>query len=307
MGLQHSDHSGNDFSTACLKKETHDHDHGHAASNKLFIVLIITASFMLVEFIAGFWSNSLALIADAVHMLTDSASLILALGAAWFSRRPPTDQKTFGYLRAEILAALFNGLLLAVLSGGLLWEAWQRFAVAEGIHVPTMATVSFLGLLINLVGAWILHGSRKHNLNLRGAYLHVLSDALTSLGALISAGLIAWTGYLYFDPLVSALIAAAVLFSAWRLIRETIHIILQGSPSNIELEKIRNRLMAIPGVRGLHNLHVWSLSHSNTILTVHIESDGRDTGALLKEIVQILKSEFALNHSTVQIETSEVT
>ena len=283
----------------------HDHgtaDRGHQ-TRRLALVLALTGAYTVAELIGGWLSNSLALLADAGHMMTDNLALTIALFAAWSARRPPDASRTYGYRRAEILAALMNGVLLTLASGAIAWEAWARFRDPPAVQTGLMAAIAAGGLLVNLLGAWVLHGGHAHNLNVRAAYLHVLGDLLGSIGALGAAAAMAWTGWRWPDPVASVAIAAIIVFSAVRLVLQSVHVLMEGGPPGFDAETIRRSLLAVPGVAEVHDLHLWSLAGSTAVLTAHVVSDhSRTSGAVLREAAAILVERYGITHTTLQVE-----
>ncbi|WP_131109798.1 cation diffusion facilitator family transporter [Sulfuricystis thermophila] len=256
----------------------HSHDHGHAHGGdarsphqrrRLSIALALTWGFALIEALAGLRGGSLALLADAGHMVTDGAALGLALLAAWLAARPTSQRHTYGFGRAELLAALLNALAMLAVVAGITWEAWGRFAEPRPIMGEMVSLVATLGLAVNLLVAWMLsHG--QENLNVRGAFLHVLGDVLGSIAA-IAAGAVVWlTGWTPIDPLLSLLIGGLVLAASLRLLREALHGLLDGVPFAIDLEHLGKELAAVPGVAEVHDLHVWALSGERLALTAHV-------------------------------------
>lgn len=287
----------------------HSHSHGHhhhhhdASRQKLTLVLGITALFMLVEVVGGVISNSLALIADAAHMLTDVAALGLSLFVLWFSRRPAQPEKTYGYLRLEILAALVNGVALVVISCGIFWQAYQRLLSPEPVEGGLMLGVAIVGLLVNIAGAWILHGSADHSLNMRGAYLHVVGDLIGSVGAIIAAILILTTGLLIADPIISIVVGMLILFSSWKLVRESVDVLLEAVPAHIDLSAVRTALDAIPGVDDVHDLHVWTVTSGYLAMSGHaVVAQPDENQRILGEIHRCMREQFGIHHITVQLE-----
>ncbi|MEQ1876767.1 MAG: cation diffusion facilitator family transporter [Bdellovibrionia bacterium] len=266
------------------------------------MVLVLTASFMGVEFAYGILSNSLALIADSFHMLTDVAALGLTLFAFYISRRPATERNTFGFYRAEILAAFVNGVFLAVLAIGTIIHAIDRLKSPPEIAAGQVMVVAFIGLVINLASGYILSKGEKDNLNMRGALFHVMGDALASVGTLLASGLILWKGLSWADPVMSCIIALIIIFSAYRLISDTVHVILQGVPLHVNVKEIRESLLKLDGVGELHNLHVWSLSSNTVILSVHLVEGEKRVPGLLERAKTLLKDKFQIRHTTIQIE-----
>ncbi|HEX4924320.1 MAG TPA: cation diffusion facilitator family transporter [Bdellovibrionales bacterium] len=288
----------------------HGHDHAHERheetkdSKRVLWVLLLTASFMGVEFAYGLLSNSLALVADSFHMLTDVAALALTLLAFYISGRPATDRNTFGYYRMEILAAFINGVMLAVMAVGIMYHAYERLQEPPHVEAGQVIVVALIGLAINLVSGFILmRGHHHENLNMRGALFHVMGDALASVGTLAASILILWKGWAWADPIVSVLIAVIIVFSAYRLISDTVHVILQGVPHHVNVNEIRECLLGVDGVDDIHNLHVWSLSSSTVILTVHIVARPNGPPDLLEKTKAVLKDRFHIRHSTIQVES----
>ena len=268
---------------------------------RLALVLGLTAGYAVAEVIGGWLANSLALLADAGHMLTDIMALSLALLAAWVARRPPDGARTYGYQRTEILAALLNGVALITIALFILFEAWQRFQAPLVVDYRLMAGVAAGGLVVNLAGAWILRGAHR-GLNVRAAYLHVLGDLLGSVGALAAAGLIALFGWRWADPLASAIIACIIVFSATRLVLASLNVLMEGAPSHLRVEEVRRSLLETPGVDGLHDLHLWSLGQT-PLLTAHLVLDhSAPADAVLRDATRALRERFGIMHSTLQIE-----
>ena len=287
-------------------RHPHPHPHVHtshdvSSSGRLAWVLALTLAYMVAEVVGGLLSGSLALLADAGHMLTDNLALALALVASRLARRPPDEGRTYGYQRVEILAALANAVLLTVMCVILVWEAMERLRQPLPIEPGLMAAVAAGGLAVNLLAAWILR-HRGGNLNVRAAFLHVLGDLLGSVGALAAAGLISWFGWLRADPLASLTICAILLWGAFRLLRETVHVLLEGSPSHLDPREIRAALLEIPGVADVHDLHVWSLG-TTPILTAHLVADhSLPAGRVLRDATVRVHERFGVTHATFQVE-----
>jgi len=289
---------------------THD-GHGHARSTAasrsraaLARTLALTCAFLVVELVAAFWTNSLALLADAGHMLTDAGALELALFATWIAARPPTPAKTYGYYRAEILAALVNALVLLVVAGAIFAEAWQRLRQPSPVLAGPMALVATAGLGVNLAGAWLLHRDAEASLNVRAAYLEVLSDALSSLAALVAAGLVLATGWTGADPLAGVLIALLIVPRTWSLLRQAVNVLLEGTPPHLALGEIEAAMCAVPGVRRIHDLHVWTLTSGREAMSAHVVVDDvRESDRLLETLHAVLHARFGIDHTTVQLET----
>lgn len=284
------------------------HKHGRASDSrrKLSLVLGLTAIYMVVEAVGGWWTGSLALLADAGHMLTDVAALGLALLAAWFSARPATSNKTFGYHRLEILAALVNGVTLVVISILILYEAYQRWAEPPVVRGNVVMVIATGGLAINLISAWILHGRHEIDLNIRGAWLHVISDALGSVGAIVAGGLMWLYGWYAADPLFSGFIGILIIWSSWRLIRESTNVLLEGTPAHINLAAVEESILLTEGVDNVHDLHVWTITSGREALSAHvIHGYGISQPELLKELRAKLQDRFGVDHLTIQMETPD--
>lgn len=280
----------------------HGHSHHEVGRRRLKFVLAITAIFMVVEFVGGWLSKSLALMADAAHMLTDVGALALSLFVLWFSRRPATDAKTYGYLRLEILAALLNGSVLIVISLAIFWQAWQRLRSPVPIEGGLMLAVAAAGLLVNLVAAFLLHGSAQENLNVRGAYIHVLGDLLGSVGAMGAAIVIMLTGWSPADALISALVGLLILGSSWNLVRESVDVLLEAVPRHIDLADVRNAICQINGVDEVHDLHVWTLTSGLIAMSGHaVVRHPQDNQAVLRDIHERMR-DLGISHITVQLE-----
>lgn len=279
-------------------------DTQHDNKRRVGWALIVTAGFMVVEAVGGWLSGSLALIADAGHMLTDSLALAVALYAFRLAEKPSDPRRSYGYQRAQVLAALANGSALVLI---VLWigvEAVGRLLEPRPIAVDTMLLVAVLGLLANTIAFFILHGGDRNNLNIRGATLHVISDLLGSVAAIIAAVLIALFGWTRVDPLLSLVVAALVLHTAWKLLRQSGHILLEGTPDWLDLEAVRGVISTeVDGVTGVHHMHAWCLTREHPLVTLHAElSPGTDAAAALLAIKRILSSRFKIDHSTIQVE-----
>ena len=287
---------------------THDHDHDHHhrhAGNRrrLILVMALTVVYMLAEAIGGFVTNSLALLSDAGHMLADVASLGLALLALWFAARPITPKKTFGYYRMEILAALANGVTLILISLLIAYEAAHRLRQPEQVKGFELLLIAGGGLAVNALSAWLLHGAAEENLNMRGAFLHIIGDALGSVGAII-AGLLIWRwGWTMADPIISFVICALIVFSSWRLIHESVNILLEGTPSHISVRAVLEAMHDVSGVADVHELHIWTISSGKEALSAHVTLEpGAAHRATLEALQQALRASFNITHVTIQIE-----
>jgi cobalt-zinc-cadmium efflux system protein len=266
----------------------------------------LTAILLVVEAIGGFLSNSIALLADAGHLLTDVAALSLALFVAWFSRQPETPQKTFGYLRWEILAAFLNGSTLLLISAWILWEAITRFSAPVPIQGGLMLAVATGGLVVNIIAARVLVGSSTQNMNARGAYLHVLGDLLASVGTIVAAVLIRYTGWLMADPIASILTTVLIISGAWRLVRESIDILLESTPAHIPLPAVRGQLEAMPGIESVHDLHVWAVTPAVVAMSAHcIVRESGQHQHVLEHIHDAMRL-FGIRHVTIQLEKDEM-
>jgi cobalt-zinc-cadmium efflux system protein len=296
MNHDHS-HHGHDHG------HSHDHGHGH---NRLGIALALTAAYMVAEAVGGFIFNSLALLADAGHMLSD----VMALGLSWFAiqigKRSPTDTHTFGFKRSEILAALLNGVALWLIVVVIFYEAAKRLFNPEPVVGGGMLLVAGIGLLVNVLMAVLLFTSRHENLNLRSAFLHVISDALGSVGAILAAVVILYTGAYWTDPLVSVLVGLLILYSSWDLIKESVRILMEGVPYGVEITEIETAMLEQEGICCIHDLHVWTISGSKIALAAHVVLSGPDADGdvVLTGLNQTLSRRFDIDHTTIQIEAS---
>ncbi len=270
----------------------------------LGIALGITISFFTIELVGGFLTNSLALLTDAWHMLNDALSLALTLVAAWLALRPVTTKKTYGYYRAEIIAAFLNGVFLWAVVVFIFYEALQRIQQPAEVESLNMIFIAVLGLIANVMSVLILSRSRDENLNIKGAFLHVVADTLGSLGA-ISAGLIMFfTGWYQADALISMIIGALIFYSSWGLIRESLNVLLEGVPSEIEVTSVERKIVELEGVKSVHDLHIWSITPTKMrTMSAHIMVErGIDRKKLIAMLINILKEEFEIEHTTFQLE-----
>ena len=270
------------------------------------LALTLTLAVLVAEVVGGIVSNSLALLADAGHVLTDSAALALSLFVAWFSRQRVTAEKTYGYLRLEILAALVNGTTLLGISIWIVIEAVARFRTPEPVGGTLMLVIASVGLVANALAALTLHPVNKNSLNVRGAYLHVLSDLLASVGTIVAAIVIAVTGWLYADPLASLLTTALIVRGAWQLVRESVDVLLEATPAHIAIGEVRAALQAIPGVESVHDLHVWTVTSGVVALSAHaiVREPERQQDVL--ERACDLMGHMGIHHCTIQIEQREM-
>ncbi|MEX2145577.1 MAG: cation diffusion facilitator family transporter [Candidatus Rokuibacteriota bacterium] len=286
----------------------HEHNDRRTAAARsrplLVTTLALTAVFLVVELIAALWTGSLALLADAVHMFTDVGGLGLALFASWVAERPPTPAKTYGYYRAEILAAVVNALILFVVAGGILIEAYQRLRSPAEVLGGPMLVVAVAGLAVNAVCAWLLHRDAAASLNVRAAYLEVLSDAASSVAVIVAAVVVLTTGWTMADPIASGAIALFIVPRTWRLLRQAVNILLEGTPAHLELGEIEEAIIRVSGVRRVHDLHVWTLTSGREAMSAHVVVD--DVGQsdrLLEELHALLHARFGIDHTTIQLET----
>ncbi|MBX9927993.1 MAG: cation diffusion facilitator family transporter [Gemmatimonadaceae bacterium] len=283
--------------------EGHDHPHDHAyGARGLAWALAITAVVLVAEIVGGWLSNSLALLADAGHMLTDAGALALSLFVAWLARQPAAPEKTYGYVRWEILAALINGATLLVVSAGIVWEALGRLRTPEPVETGVMLAVAVLGLIANLVAAWLLHAGASHSLNLRGAYLHVLGDLLGSVATILAALAVRWLAWPLADPIASIIVTLLIIRGAWRLTREAVDVLVEATPRHISVPELREALAAITGVTEVHDLHVWTLTSGVVALSAHVVvPDGARHQQVLED-AHAVAERFGIAHSTVQLE-----
>lgn len=287
----------------------HDHHHGKGANKKaLLISLVIITGFLIVEVIGGILTNSLALLSDAGHMLSDSSALFLSLIAMYFAAKPPSPSKTYGFYRFEILAALLNGVTLVLISIYIFWEAYERLLSPPEVASLSMMGIAFVGLLANIAAAFVLmRGDYKNNLNVRSAFLHVLGDMFGSFGAIV-AGFLMWQfGWYIADPIISIVVGLLIITSAWRVTKESINILMEGTPSTIDTALVTAALAGIPGVKSVHDLHIWTVTSGFDSLTCHLHvEDDIPSYPVLREAIQLLKQKFSITHATIQIENSSV-
>jgi len=292
----HSEHSA----------EGGGHHHADARSmnrRRLLLVLCLSLSYAGIEFVGGLLTGSLALLADSLHMVSDVAALALSLLAVWMASRPASGRRTFGNSRAEILAALANGLALTVVAVFITSNAFERFLAPRDVEGEGVIVVASGGLAINLVSLWILEAGRSGSLNIRGAWLHVASDTLASVGVIV-AGVGIWAfGWVWLDPAVSIVVSVLVLFSAWHLIREALDVLMETAPSHLDPEEIRDVLLGVPGVSTLHCLHVWTIGSGEVSLSSHlVVEQAAQPERLLQGVREELSERFSIEHTTIQIE-----
>lgn len=270
---------------------------------RLRLALLLAVAYMGAEVAGGLWTGSLALLADAGHMLSDSAALALSLFALWVAQRPPTPQRSYGYYRAEILAALAHGALLVAVAVGIAVEAFERLGAPPEVRAAPMFAIAAGGLVVNLISLLILRAGAASSLNVRGAFLHVLSDALGSVSAMLAAALLFAFDWRWADPAASLAISILIVVSAWHLLAEATGVLLEGSPRHIDVEAVRDAIRGVPGVEAVHDLHVWSIASGLVALSCHVvAAGGRDAGALIGEVNRALSTRFGIDHTTIQVE-----
>ncbi len=280
----------------------HTHRFSHSR-RRLILAFVSQLVFFVVELVAGLLTNSLALIADAGHMLSDVAALGLSLLALIYAQKPHTPEKTYGYHRLEILVALINGLALWAMAAYILFDAYGRLAQPPAIASIPLIIVAGLGLLVNLFGVAILHPAKDQNINLRSAFLHLVADSLGSVAAIAAGLAIYFKGWYWFDPLAGAVIAILIIFGSWQLVWEAADILMEATPKHIDLGEVTQALERHPGVEEIHDLHVWSISSGLFAMSVHVVlSDSRDRDCLTWELEELLAQRFGLEHTTIQLE-----
>ena len=286
----------------------HVHSHGGRSGGsvtRLKAALGLTFVYMIAEAAGGWLTNSLALLADAGHMLTDVAAMMLTLFAFWFAARPATSKKTYGYYRMEILAAFVNGIALVLLSLWVIYEAVERWQSPPEVRGVELLIIASGGLVVNVIAAWLLHSGHKHDLNMRGAFLHVIGDMLGSVAAIAAGILILALGWMWADAAGSILISLIIIFGAWRLILDSVNVLLEGTPSHIDLTAVESSILETPGVSGIHDLHIWTLSSGIHALSVHIShEDSVLHSDLLASVRGRLHDGFGIDHLTIQMETN---
>jgi cobalt-zinc-cadmium efflux system protein len=299
MGHSHAGHS----------HAGHSHDHGDGGADqqrRLKIALTITALLLVAEFAGGWIANSLALLADAGHLLTDVAALGLSLLVAVLSRRPETPKRTYGYRRLEILAAFANGSMLLLICALIIWEAIARLRTPEPVAGPLMLAVGVLGLVANLASARVLHPASHDNLNMRGAYLHILGDVLGFIGTIVAALIIWRTGWLPADTIASIFVTLLIVRGAWALVRDSVDVLLESTPAYISLGKVREQLEAIPGVESVHDLHVWTVTSGVVAMSAHAIVRQPERHQHVLEHIHDAMALFGIQHLTIQMERTEM-
>ena len=290
----------------------HDHSHGGghhhhgdpAQQGRAFVIAIaLNTVFVVVEFVYGFIANSTALMADAGHNLSDVLGLVLALGSVVLARRPPSARYTYGLRSSSILAALANAMFLLLACGAIAWEAISRFSQPHVVAGMTVTLVAAAGIVVNGVSAWLFMRGSKGDINVRGAYLHMVADAAVSLGVVIAGVLMLQTGWYWLDPLISLIIVAVIVMGTWGLLQESMQMALSAVPRNIDAPAVERYLLALPGVSAIHDLHIWAMSTTETALTVHlVVPAGYPGDTVVDGIMSELKKTFSIHHSTLQIE-----
>ena len=269
--------------------------------------MCLTFVYMIAEGVGGWLTNSLALLADAGHMLTDVAAMLLTLFAFWFASRPATSKKTYGYYRMEILAAFINGIALALLSLWVIYEAIERWQSPPEVKGTQMLFIASGGLVVNIIAAWLLHSGHQHDLNMRGAFLHVIGDLLGSVAAIAAGLLILGFGWMWADAAGSILISLIIIFGAWRLILDSVNVLLEGTPAHINLSAVEQLILETRGVTGIHDLHVWTISSGIHALSVHINHEESVAHSDLLAVVRDkLHDRFGIDHLTIQMETANL-
>jgi cobalt-zinc-cadmium efflux system protein len=272
----------------------------------LLMTLALAGAYMFAEIIGGWLANSLALLADAGHMFSDVAALALSFFAMWMADRPSPPRRTFGYHRAEILTAMVNGALLIAVSTYIVVEAIQRLRHPESVQGQLMMGVALGGLFVNLACLGILHRDRHSSLNMHGAWLHVLSDALGSVGAIVAGGLVAWFGWTWADPVASAIIAILIVHASWRLLAEAVSVLMESAPKGISVDQVAAAIAMTPGVRGVHDLHIWTITSGMESLSAHVVvGDGVVHADVLRSLGTMLLDQFGIDHTTIQVEPSD--
>jgi len=288
--------------------------HTHAATpgnradtrRRLVIALLLLSVYLVAEIVGGLLTGSLALLADAGHMASDIAALALSLFALWIARRPATPRHSYGYYRAEILAALVNGATLLAVSAYVLVEAFDRLRSPHAVQGGLMFAVALGGLVVNLLALWVLAGDESASMNVRGAWLHVLGDALGSVAAILGAVLIWAFGWDWADPVASGLIGLLVVHSTWSLLKEAVAVLMEGAPGHLDPDAVRDALIAVPGVQAVHDLHIWTITSGLVALSAHVvTADGGSARALLQQLRAVLHDRFGIEHTTLQLEPAD--
>ena len=282
----------------------HDHRHHHSDYNRAFAIgVALNVGFIIIETVFGLLAGSLALLADAGHNLSDVMGLLLAWGASYMVKRRPTERRTYGWRKSSILAALMNAFILMVAIGGIAWEAIRRFNDPAPVGGQTIIIVAAIGVVINTLTALLFVSGRKHDLNIRGAFLHMTADAGVSAGVVVAGLVILVSGWMWVDPLVSLVIAAVILIGTWGLMRDALNLVLDAVPKGIDPEAVSDYLAGLPGVESVHDLHIWAMSTTETALTAHlVKPDSKDNDALIEKAGKELRDRFGIDHITLQSE-----
>jgi cobalt-zinc-cadmium efflux system protein len=291
-----------------MTRHSHAHHHAHSTGRALTWSLVATTLFVAIEVGAGIQARSLALLSDAGHNMTDALALLLALFGFYFAQKPANEVKTYGYHRAGVLAAFVNALVLLALSVYIFRESYQRLLNPQPVEEVTMLVVAGLGLLVNVGIMWALRGDKEHDLNVRAAFVHMLGDALGSVGIIIGAGVIRSTGWMAIDSILSIIIGALIVWSALDVTRESLNILLEGLPRGLTLPEVTDAIRAVDGVIAVHDLHVWSLGSSLHALSCHVRIDDMPPSAsesILKQINGVLCDRFRIHHTTIQFEHTD--
>lgn len=286
--------------------QSHHHEHDHHAldtknEGRLWVVLVLTCIFLVAEVLGGLWTNSLALLSDAAHVSTDAAAIAIAIMAIRVGRRPADDQRTYGYYRFEILAVILNALLLFAVAVYILYEAYQRISMPPTLHSTGMLVIATLGLMVNLVCMKLISGDHD-SLNMKAAYLEVLADAVASVGVIVGALIIYFTQWWWVDSIVAVGIGLWVLPRTWQLLKQSVHILLEGVPDGLNINEIRDALLQVEGVESIHDLHVWSLTVNKVSLTTHLVCPQRPTQEVLEDAMDLLAKRFSIFHVAIQCE-----
>lgn len=307
-------HAGHDHSHGHGHSHGHDHGHSHGIGGhhhgpvdtgdwRYAVGLIVNLAFVACEFGAGIWADSTALMADAGHNLSDVLGLAMAGGAAWLARRAAGSRRTYGYGKATVLAALGNALLLIFACGAIAFEAIRRLAEPAPVASGVIMAVAGIGFVINLGTALLFMKDQHKDLNVRGAYLHMMADAAVSLGVVVAGAVILLTGWAVIDALVSLGIVAVIMIGTWGLLKDSVNLALDAAPNGVEVDQVRDAFLALPGVSAVHDLHIWGLSTTDTALTAHLVHDRSDADALLAEAQGVARSRFDISHTTFQLES----
>ncbi len=280
------------------------HESRASSQRRLALALGITTVILLAELVGGILTNSLALLADAGHMASDTGALGISLIALWLASRPPTAQRTYGLQRAEVLAALINSLALIVIAAYIFWEASRRFAEPPEVESGPVLAIAAVGLAANLASAFFLFRLRRSSLNVRAAFLHILGDGLASVGVIVAAIIMLTTGEFLADPVISVVIGALILIGSFRITWEATQVLLEATPAGLSIPEVQQAMVAVPGVQGIHDLHVWTITSGFTALSAHIETDeSQEQHAILVSLRRLLSERFSIEHATIQMET----